>query len=337
MKKVLAIIITAISVNNINAQLFSSGNNIISGSNVGVNTPAPATKLHVTTASGVEALRLESKDTANVTRFTMVNDAGFGSRATFTRYGSKFPGSYPGLGTKFPYPNLLAFGCNVGSFLIATNGNLGLSVAGGGTVKLKFFADASLNVGIGGDATPVTNIHLNNTDGGVDSIAITNNTSGHTSTDGFVIGNNGNTAFLWNKENAAINFGTNNINRMVLNANGQLIIGTANTINNYKLIVEQGILTEKVKVAVKNTTDWSDYVFAPNYKLMPLTSVAAYIQQHKHLPNVPSAEQVVAEGIDVATMDAKLLEKVEELTLYLIQLDKENNELKKRIDLLEKK
>jgi hypothetical protein len=102
----------------------------------------------------------------------------------------------------------------------------------------------------------------------------------------------------------------------------------------YNLIVTKGILTERVKVALKGTADWSDYVFAPEYKLMPLEKVEAYIQENKHLPNVPSAEEVVKTGIDMAKMDAKLLEKIEELTLYMIELKKENEAMKIEIEKL---
>lgn len=90
----------------------------------------------------------------------------------------------------------------------------------------------------------------------------------------------------------------------------------------YKLFVSEGIITEKLKVAVKTTTDWSDYVFAKNYKLMPLKEVEKFVNLNSHLPNVPSAQEVVNNGINVAEMDAKLLEKIEELTLYLIEQNK---------------
>jgi hypothetical protein len=92
--------------------------------------------------------------------------------------------------------------------------------------------------------------------------------------------------------------------------------------------MEDGILTEKVKVAVKNTAEWSDKVFAPSYSLRPLAEVAQYIDKHQHLPGVPSVVEVVQKVIDVAKMDAKLLEKVGELTLYSIQLEKTNQQQK---------
>jgi len=116
----------------------------------------------------------------------------------------------------------------------------------------------------------------------------------------------------------------------------KIVIGSVTTNSNYKLFVETGILTEKVKVAVKNTSNWSDYVFNKDYKLLSLGEVESYIQKNKHLPGVPSAEEVVKDGIDMATMDAKLLEKIEELTLYMIELKKENESIRQENALIKK-
>lgn len=115
---------------------------------------------------------------------------------------------------------------------------------------------------------------------------------------------------------------------------GKASIGAVTTPGAYKLYVEQGILTEKVKVAVKTSANWADYVFAPDYALKSLEEVETFVKANKHLPGVPSAEEVVKEGIDMATMDAKLLEKIEELTLYMIDLKKENVQLHKDIQSL---
>ncbi len=103
-----------------------------------------------------------------------------------------------------------------------------------------------------------------------------------------------------------------------------------NTVGGYRLIVQDGILTEKLKVAVKNTGDWADYVFEENYKLLPIESIETFIKENKHLPNVPSAEDMSKNGLDVLKMNAKLLEKIEELTLYVIKLNNEIKELKNK-------
>lgn len=111
--------------------------------------------------------------------------------------------------------------------------------------------------------------------------------------------------------------------KMKIELDGKVSIGSVSSLpGTYKLYVEDGILTEKVKVAIDGSGNWSDYVFAPEYKLRSLKEVDAFIKKNRHLPGVPSAEEVVASGIDVATMDAKLLEKIEELTLYIINLEK---------------
>ncbi|OIN55447.1 hypothetical protein BLX24_30600 [Arsenicibacter rosenii] len=113
------------------------------------------------------------------------------------------------------------------------------------------------------------------------------------------------------------------------NNEGGVVIGNDITklSGNYNLYVSKGILTEKVKVAVKNSSEWSDYVFASDYKLRSLSEVERFVKTNKHLPGVPSAEEVVKEGVDMAKMDAKLLEKVEELTLYVIQQQKQIQQL----------
>jgi len=122
--------------------------------------------------------------------------------------------------------------------------------------------------------------------------------------------------------------GTGN-QRLYIDNTGKTRIGSAalTTPGIYKLYVETGILTEKIVVAVANSATWADYVFDTNYKLMPLAEVANFVQEHHHLPNVPSATEVVKSGLDLGMMDAKLLEKIEELTLYLIEQNNQNQEL----------
>ena len=78
-----------------------------------------------------------------------------------------------------------------------------------------------------------------------------------------------------------------------------------------------------------------DYVFDPTYKLMPLDELAKFVQTEKHLPNVPSASKFKAEGINLSQLQMKLLEKVEELTLYTLDLKSQNEMLQKRLESLE--
>jgi hypothetical protein len=135
---------------------------------------------------------------------------------------------------------------------------------------------------------------------------------------------------------AAVSFGSNGSEFMRINQDGKIRIGNgANDIKTpigYRLFVEEGILTERVKVAVSSTTNWADYVFNKDYSLMPLNEVEAFVKENNHLPNVPSATEMVENGLDVAQMDAKLLEKVEELTLYIIEQNKRNDVQNKEIE-----
>ncbi len=104
---------------------------------------------------------------------------------------------------------------------------------------------------------------------------------------------------------------------------GKVSIGTTKT--DHKLNVNGTIRATEVKVE----SGWADFVFAPEYKLRPLSEVEAHIQKHGRLPEVPSAQEVEKNGIDLGRTDALLLQKIEELTLYQI-------ELLKRIEALEK-
>ena len=118
-----------------------------------------------------------------------------------------------------------------------------------------------------------------------------------------------------------------------------IVIGSnvSRTPPGYKLFVEDGILTERVRVAVKTTADWSDNVFAPAYRLPTVAEVARYIQQNKHLPGVPSAAEMVERGNDLHQTNVLLLGKIEELMLYTIQLEKDNREQAAKLKTMEKK
>ncbi|OYU81559.1 MAG: hypothetical protein CFE23_03575 [Flavobacterium sp. BFFFF1] len=117
---------------------------------------------------------------------------------------------------------------------------------------------------------------------------------------------------------------------------GRVYIGNstnfATTTGNYRLYVEGGILTEKVKVALRSTTNWADYVFNDDYKLQSLKDLEAFIKANKHLPNIPSAAELAKDGLDLAEMQAKQMEKIEELTLYAIEQDKKLDAQQRQIE-----
>ncbi len=100
-------------------------------------------------------------------------------------------------------------------------------------------------------------------------------------------------------------------------------IGAVN-VSNYNLFVTGGILTDQVRVILSNGGTWADYVFAKDYKLPTLSEVEDFIAKNGHLPNVPSAKQVQEDGIELGEIAKIQQEKIEELTLYILQLNKEN-------------
>lgn len=112
----------------------------------------------------------------------------------------------------------------------------------------------------------------------------------------------------------------------------KLVIGnTTLTPGSYKLYVTGGILTEKLRIADPTTTFWADYVFDDNYKLQSLQEVKKFIAVKKHLPNIPSTEDVRENGIDVLEIQGKLLAKIEELTLHLISQEERIKELENKL------
>jgi len=125
------------------------------------------------------------------------------------------------------------------------------------------------------------------------------------------------------------------------NNDGKSFIGFADDANgiwlkifNNKIMRANGTIIAS-KVMVK-TDVWSDYVFNPEYKLKSLSEIDSYIKENRHLPDVPTANEVIEHGIDVAQMNAILLKKVEELTLLMINQNKTIGLLENKINEMHK-
>ena len=137
------------------------------------------------------------------------------------------------------------------------------------------------------------------------------------STNGFIIGNDGDPTVF--------------VNGM---GNGSVGIGTVST-GSFKLAVEGKIGAREVQVTLSNP--FPDYVFDSKYKLRSLSSLENYINENKHLPNIPSAAEVEKNGgVELGKLNTKLLEKVEELTLYIIEINKKVEKLEKENEALKK-
>lgn len=104
-------------------------------------------------------------------------------------------------------------------------------------------------------------------------------------------------------------------------------VGINTSSPDYTLDVNGTIRAKEVLIE----TGWSDFVFEEGYKLKSLNEVEKFIQKNKHLPDIPSASEVEEKGVSLGDIQPKLLQKVEELTLYVIELKKENEALKDMI------
>jgi hypothetical protein len=116
---------------------------------------------------------------------------------------------------------------------------------------------------------------------------------------------------------------------------GQLLLGNKQP-NGYTfkgnrtLNVIGGLISDSVRVALSGT--WADHVFNKDYSLQPLDELDRFIKNNGHLPNIPTAGEVANNGIELGSMNSKLLEKIEELTLYILQQQKDMDKQQNQID-----
>ncbi len=150
----------------------------------------------------------------------------------------------------------------------------------------------------------------------------------------FIIGRStgllGYTSDICIEQNGLVGIGTE-FPASKFHVNGDVMIGSGAPATGYLLSVNGKVISEEVRVALSGTADWPDYVFQNDYKLPSLTELEKFIIQQKHLPGIPAAAEVKNEGFDLGDMNRRLLEKIEELTLYIIQQDKKIGSLQQQV------
>ena len=116
-------------------------------------------------------------------------------------------------------------------------------------------------------------------------------------------------------------------------SSGNIGIGTdlSSNPNNYKFAVNGTIGAKEVKVEINSST-WSDFVFNDDYNLKSIKEIETFIKTNRHLPDIPTANEVENNGVNLGEMDAKLLQKIEELTLYIIEQNKKIEDLQSQIN-----
>lgn len=165
-----------------------------------------------------------------------------------------------------------------------------------------------------------------------DSISVAKNITVNPTTRWSLLGNAGTspaTSFLGTTDSVRLVFRANSIEHMTILPNGFVGIGTDSMPDpTARLGVNGPIFATKLKIT---QSGWADYVFNKDYKLPTLLEVEAHIKKHRHLPGVPSASEVIGRQVDVGDMQEILLKKIEELTLYVIEQQKQIEELHEKL------
>lgn len=310
---------------------------ITSGGQIGINNSSPLYRFHVTDASSTSFGFDASTSTSGYTTLLKMDDVGltFGHNSTIRDFKFKtgnsinmtlVPNGNVGIGTSSPAQKLHLLGSQ-----FIDNGNLGIGISAPSNTfsKLQVHNGAIMVSGSNGAGGPMICFSDN-----IASTAYPNGRWGIEYTSG---GLN-----FWQPWNPSTGGGGNYY--MFLKDDGKVGIGvdpaacSGNSFaGSHKLYVNGSILSTGLKVANFCSANWADYVFEDNYNLKSLNEVEKFIIENKHLPNIPSAMEIEKEGLDVAQMQAKQMEKIEELTLYLIEMKKEIDQLKKENENLKNK
>jgi hypothetical protein len=324
-------------------QWITSGANIYSNNagNVGIGSTAPPTKLYVNGGS----------PSGNIS-FYVNGGARIGGGATIGRSGNQYdefaynlnftstPNSYTYLQTDAAASIRLGWLGDI-EFRTAPNGTQGNPVTL--TTRMQLKENGNLGIGtlaptakldIAGPGSLMAKLHVTNAFAGTPGGSFDINMGAG---DNYAAGIRGyvpadqpgiDRVYLGLYTTTYENSLMSRVERLTITDKGNVLIGKTSQINSvYKLDVNGHVRANEIVV---NTTG-ADFVFADDFRLRPLTEVREYIEKHKHLPEIASAEEMQKDGVGIGDLQTKLLQKVEELTLYLIEQENKIQELEKQV------
>lgn len=307
--------------------------------NVGIGVANPAYKLQVDNSNSTRSMYIKSSYDGSSTKYSVYSQ--LDSNGTGLRYGlySDVDGKGSDASASYGvYANVTSNGSSANNYGVygyvnptGTGTHYGVYANAGGDGNYALYANNSSTDGHAGYFNG--NLRVNN---GSATIGTTSNLDAALGVEdadatgyAFRVRSGTATKFLV-YDNGGSSIGSNFTSPPAdgLYVNGNLWVNTTSGATGYELAVDGQIICEEVKVQISGS--WPDYVFDEGYKLPTLDEVEKHIEEKGHLPNIPSACEVEDDGLTLGEMQKKLMEKVEELTLYTIQQQKEIEALKKQ-------
>lgn len=285
--------------------------------NVGIGTTSPSSKLHINSGTGSFPFKMESSGKSTYLMMSNNNQDGDGGNTVFfltnkAGYGMQYLNNKGDFQIALPTNN----------FMMKKNGQVGF-----GTTEP--FALSKMHItgtGLQG-LFPLTLESAEN----ATYLNIVNSNAENKNV-GIISQNKIGSFYQYLNTDGNYRFQTPSGNvPLFLTNNGNVGIGTLTPSADYKLSVNGSIRAKEVVVE----TGWADFVFEEDYDLKSLEEVEQYIKENKHLAEIPSAKDIEENGVNVGEIESKLLQKVEELTLYLIEADKQIKSLETRLESLE--